>query len=508
MARFVDGIKFTNIFDLKIVSLLSFFYQYSSMLINKVTLFFVFILMLINPAFSQYESNYFSPLSKDAYAQKITEIKARKIVKRYEDKDEQKYFESVVKLRNESLQKSLEDNSIIHDTLLLNRCNLILEKIKKANPTFNHEGVQFFIYRSLTPNAGSLGDGSFYVNLGLFLVIENEDEMAMVLGHELAHYFLQHFEKRIDNNIRLLSSKDFKDEFKAIKKADDGKYLRFRKLMKEISTKGGAHSRFKESEADSLGVLLITKAGYNKNTAAKVLLNLEYSDDFYAKNNLYDCKASLENKIPENYFAVSKRKYNGLSTVEVTMNADADFDSIRTHPDCKSRYFRITNVSDTNKIVCCAAISKNDELFKTRALLESARTLYEYENFSMLIHLSLFAKKSGYDNLVFNVYQSLAFSGIVKAERELRRFSVTNAGAAPNTTLKTLQEVIFKLSKEDLLMLSEEFLKNNELGKEDDDFAMMQFRIELTPLNEAGLKTAFSNRYPKSKYLYLLNKPL
>lgn len=456
-------------------------------------------------AFSQTDFTYFSPLSKDIYANKIKEIKERKPSKVYTDKDEQKYFESIVNLRNETLRNDLEKNQIVIDTLLLGRCNVILAKMKANNNAYNFENIQFYIYRTAVPNAASLGDGSFYVNLGLFLVIDNDDELALILGHELAHYFLKHFEKRIDNNIKLLSSDDFKEEMKSIKKASDGKYTRFRKLLKEISTQGGTHSRFKESEADSLGLIFCANAGYNKATAAKVLLKLEHSDDFFTKEKLYDLKSAFSNKIPDIYFAPPKKKYNGLSTVEVTMNADAEFDSIKTHPDCVLRYKAITKSEVLPALDCCLKISKAQTDIKKRVLVEIARDLYESENFTFLIHICEYAIISGFDDAFFSDYKSLALSGIARAEREIRRFSVTNAAAKPGSTLKEVQDLMFKLDRADVLDLSNVELLLKETEKEDHAFAFLKYRIELTPQNEESLTNAFKSKYPKSKYNYILN---
>ncbi len=467
----------------------------------------IFFIAFKNSATAQDDFAYFSPTSKQYYSSKIEELKTRKPSLKYTDKDQQKYYESILKSRDEGLKTDLENNLIIHDTFLLNKCTRVLDKIKKANAGFDYKPVQFFIYRSAVPNAASLGDGSFYVNLGLFLIVDNEEELAFILGHELAHFFLAHFEKRIDNNISLLGSEEFKEEMKSIKKSQDGRYLRFRKLMKDVTTKGGAHSRFKESDADSLAVTLVSKAGYRVDKSARILLKLDHSDDFFSKDKLFDIKSLLYNKVPEQYFAPRKRKYNGLSSVEVTMNADADFDSISTHPDCAVRYFAVTKMSDTTDVGCCANISKAEFETKRRTLVELTRRLYELERYTNLVQLSLFARNSGYNEGIFHDYISLSFSGIAKAERKIRRFSVTNAMARPNTTLKELQEIIFRMEKDDLLVLSDAALIENEKGMEEHDFAMMKYRVELTPENETTLTASFLNKYPQSKFAYLLLPP-
>lgn len=64
-----------------------------------------------------------------------------------------------------------------------------------------------------------------------------------MLGHEFARYLLHHFDKAIQKNIALLSSDEFRDEIKSIRKSRDGKYERYKALMKDFTVNNGKHSR-------------------------------------------------------------------------------------------------------------------------------------------------------------------------------------------------------------------------------------------------------------------------
>lgn len=456
------------------------------------------------PGNAQVQSNYFSNLSHTHYAEKIAEAKLRVPAKTYPEKEQQKYYESIVKLRNESLVEDLEKDRIVYDTFLLGKCNSIIKRIKQSNPGYDYTAIQPYIYRSNVPNAASLGDGSLYVNLGLFLWVDNDDELALILGHELSHYFQKHFEKRIDNNIMLLSSEEFKEEMKSIKKSSDGKYLRFRKLLKEISSKGGTHSRFKETEADSLGVALIRNAGYNVASAAKVLLKLDYSDDLSTKPNLYTLATVFQNQVSELYLTPKKKKYNGLSQQEVTMNSDADFDSVKTHPDCALRYKAISSNNTYQVPECCTSINDLNHDVKKRALVELVRNFAESADYTRCIHYCIIALQSGYADDYFRGNMALAFAGIAAADRKMVRFSATHAGAKAGSSLKELQEFIFRLPREEILSICDVRLAANVQNSEDYDFALMKYRIELKPEQETVLVAAFKRIHPTSKYNYLL----
>ncbi|MDB5201418.1 MAG: peptidase Ste24p [Ferruginibacter sp.] len=218
---------------------------------------FGILLTITFTASAQDPYSYFSPLSKTAYAAKITELKARKIPTVYQDKKEQQSYAGIIKERNDAILEDFENNRVIADSLLLNKSKAIIQRIKASNSSYNFDSISIYINRSAVPNASCYGEGTLFINLGLFLWVDNDDELALIVAHELSHQFLAHQESKIKKNIALLSSEEFTSEMKAIKKSSTGKYERFKKLMKEMVTQNGTHSRYKESEADSLGVVLI-----------------------------------------------------------------------------------------------------------------------------------------------------------------------------------------------------------------------------------------------------------
>lgn len=150
-----------------------------------------------------------------------------------------------------------KEDEILYDTSLLGKCNSILKKIASTNKQYSFESIRLYINRSIVANAACYGEGTVMINLGLFLWIDNEDELALVLGHELAHQLLEHSNSQMEKSITMLTSDDFKSELKDIKKSHYGKYDRFRKLMKGLYVESGKHSTYKESEADSLGLIFI-----------------------------------------------------------------------------------------------------------------------------------------------------------------------------------------------------------------------------------------------------------
>ena len=465
------------------------------------------ILFCTNVAFSQSNFYYFSPLSSNAYKDKISTYKNRKIPLEYADKQSQKTYAEIIKNRNENLTEEFENNELLYDTLLLNKCNSILKKIETANPSYKFDSINVFINRSHTANACCYGEGTLFLNLGLFLWIDNDEELALVIAHEIAHQLLNHSESKIKKNIALLSSEDFKEEIKAIKKSSDSKYLQIKKLLKDVIVETGSHSRYKESEADSLGVILIRNAGFNVKAALPIILKLEFVDDLYSGKDFYNVQSLFEKSVTEDFRFVPIKKYNGLSGETVTMSAEADVDSIKTHPDCIVRFKALaSNLNLSTQVNCCKVLDPSLKNIKERSLVELTRHEYEHGNLTICIHQCLFAMKNGFTNPYFNYMISMSFSKIYEADLNFERFNVTNTGAKTGSSLKALQDFVFNLSRENLLSAANYFA-NNDINKTTEEYyfsAMMYKKAGKLPDANAA-ENAFKSKFPNSKYNYILN---
>ncbi len=110
------------------------------------------------------------------------------------------------------------------------------------------------IYDSTQLNAFAMPNGSIYINIGMLARIENEAQLAAVLGHEAVHFIEKHsFQQRV-------STKN------AASFAVSG--IPFASLAAASSISG--FSRELEREADAMGYQRLVKAGYDPREAHKV----------------------------------------------------------------------------------------------------------------------------------------------------------------------------------------------------------------------------------------------
>lgn len=478
------------------------------LLLTKPFLILLLLSFLVAKLYAQQSGVNFSPLGSTLYKEKIAQLEKYTPPKIYPDKESQKWYEDIKTGNNKSLLLAFKDDDLIYDTLLLNKCNGILNKIFAANKNFRFDTIRVYISRSVTANAACWGEGTLIVNAGLFLWVDNDDELALILAHEIAHQLLNHVENRIKGMIATLTSDELKQEIKNIKKAEYGKYERLKKLIKGMSIEVGKHSVYKESEADSLAVLLIRNAKFDVNNASAILLKLNHVDELFTSDKLYPVKDFFEKtKVNLSYFTI-KPKYNGLSNVAITMNADKDFDSIKTHPDCIKRYETIAGKGNSSATVnCCTVLNGSYAVYKEKAMMEIVRYLYENNALGFCIHLSAFALKNNYNPSFYNYFLALCFSKLYYNDKNLERFNSVNMKAYRGTNAKELQDYLFDVSNEDIKTLAGYFLSYKiDSNSEDYEFSKLMYNTQVQQEEISIAYTNYTRKFPKSKYLYLLQK--
>src|SRR6185369_11637764 len=70
----------------------------------------------------------------------------------------------------------------------------LIPEYQKSLPEGDSQKIpfRFFVVQNKVPNAFALANGTVVVNSGVFEVIENESQLAAVLGHEIAHAVQEH----------------------------------------------------------------------------------------------------------------------------------------------------------------------------------------------------------------------------------------------------------------------------------------------------------------------------
>ncbi len=130
----------------------------------------------------------------------------------------------------------------------------------------------FHIVDMIEPNAFALPGGYIYISRGLLVVMNSEDEIAGVLGHEIIHSNYRHSYKQMKKSIfpALLQLPGniigaVNEDVGALINAPLGVASKLRLAQ---------YSRKHEYEADEFGIQLVAKAGYDPLALAQALQNI------------------------------------------------------------------------------------------------------------------------------------------------------------------------------------------------------------------------------------------
>ncbi len=147
--------------------------------------------------------------------------------------------------------------------------NRVTKKIIKAADKPDYQWDTYLI-ENPEPNAHAYPGGKIFVNTGLMEMVEKDDELAAVIGHEVAHAILHHTIKKLtaSDNSHLVTELAKVGAVKAAD-GDDTKS----KLIQYGAVKGAElakeylidkpFGRSQETDADKAGVDLVIKAGYD-----------------------------------------------------------------------------------------------------------------------------------------------------------------------------------------------------------------------------------------------------
>jgi Zn-dependent protease with chaperone function len=134
----------------------------------------------------------------------------------------------------------------------------------------------------LRPQAFSLPGGYIYLTEGLLeYFCEEDDEIAFVIGHEVAHVALRHYA-----DYKLNSEEETRQVRKILENLDASDFLERSRLIMELNEVLSPYllniKRAKEIEADQFGVLYALRTGYKFSGALRLLekLKLAYGDQF------------------------------------------------------------------------------------------------------------------------------------------------------------------------------------------------------------------------------------
>ncbi len=190
---------------------------------------------------------------------------------------------------------------------------------QRALPDGDQNKVPFHVYvvEQKAPNAFAIANGTVIVHSGIFPAVENEAQLAFVVGHELAHATQEHTLRQLEFH----KKKRFALQLAAVAASAYGAY-NVRDVLNLISAAiANGYSRSLENQADRLGMEYMIAAGYDPREAPRAwkAMSLKYGD---TPMNFF--WSTHDNNATRRSYLMAELKNNYADTDFVSTKRDSD----------------------------------------------------------------------------------------------------------------------------------------------------------------------------------------
>ncbi|HBK82374.1 MAG TPA: hypothetical protein DDZ41_02065, partial [Flavobacterium sp.] len=241
---------------------------------------------------------------------------------------------------NKELETEIQDNQFIFDKRFLGFANEILDELKLKNNEIP-KNLKILISKETVLNAYCLPNGSLVLNTGLFYWLENEEQLASIIAHEVAHEVLNH---GIKSQVKYVQDNYSKTNKQIVKNISKNEVKKVHFAFKLFQSQLYANAKIKqkhEFEADSLSYLFIKNSKYDSSQiTSSMRLSIKY-DSITPKG--LDKKIYKEVfNLPDQPFQEKWLKMEDFSQYNYDLFIEKiDKDSVTTHPEMDERIAKL-----------------------------------------------------------------------------------------------------------------------------------------------------------------------
>jgi predicted Zn-dependent protease len=163
-----------------------------------------------------------------------------------------------------------------------NAANTYLNQVGQSLAIFSdrpytYGGYHFIILDSAEINAFATPSGLIFVSRGMLRLTANEDELAAVLAHEVAHIELKHGIKAISGSrmteaLTMLAKKEVENQAGQLSALTSNFTGSISDITKKMVKNG--YSQTQEYDADKVAIKILERAGYDSSSLVSVLTKM------------------------------------------------------------------------------------------------------------------------------------------------------------------------------------------------------------------------------------------
>lgn len=170
-----------------------------------------------------------------------------------------------MELGNQAWKETLSNSKVSENKTYNERLTRVAKAIEKAADKKNYHW-EFAVIESPQANAFCLPGGKIVVYSGMFKFIDNDAELAAIVGHEVAHAIARHTGEKLTQSVSTQVGSIALAETLSIFVPVPVPWGQILGPAAELGI-SLPYSRTQEYEADYIGLILMAKAGYNPEAA-------------------------------------------------------------------------------------------------------------------------------------------------------------------------------------------------------------------------------------------------
>jgi len=328
-------------------------------------------------------------------------------------------FELVKSMKeySEEFISQVNEGLFCFDSSFSTKAKAILEEISSENKEIP-ANIQILISKDPTLNAYCLPNGTLVLNMGIFYWLNNFDQVAAVISHEIAHLVLKH---SIKAQLKLIADNSSSSSRSTLKEVQSQKYNRSEKayeLLKNKLYSHGEERRRNEFESDSLGILLMKNTRFNYTDLIETLRLSGRYDTLKVEavpEAIYEQVFNLPNqKFKEEWMDIEDMSAYDYSLYKEKFNQD----SLSTHPDIELRVKRLEFLFPALTSSDSVPVDSSYLTFRRVAEYEQVPGLFSYEEYGMSIYLCLKRIQEGKDDTYYKEWLGNCFEKIYDARKK------------------------------------------------------------------------------------------
>lgn len=316
---------------------------------------------------------------------------------------------------DKDFEQKVKDKDFVFNSVFDTKVKSLIERLRKNNPQIP-QNLKILIAKDNTPNAYCFADGTFVINMGLFNWLNNDDQLAAVIAHELGHKISEHtlkaFLSIIDQNQmdRLVVQN--------IKSTKENRNQRAFDVLKNRIYRKGAENRKQEMQADSLGYAVFKNSDFKKSEFINTLKRLEDFDTISPRELKIETYKKYFN-LPKQEFKDKWLKKEDFSLYNYNhFKEKLNKDSLKTHPEIVLRINNLKKIFPELKTkVADEKPSESYVALEKIARMETLPNFYHSEDYGVGIYASLQFLQDGEEEKYYKSWLGKCFAKIYEARK-------------------------------------------------------------------------------------------